>query len=123
MKYLIAITFFLFSSLAFSQVNLFISIPHENIYLVNAKKLCGTNSSLRFCIEHGRHAGEKELFCNSKKYNCEDNKNLFSLKQYVLDESNLSSECIIAIDANKIYKNGKLAKFYVTSAIETACEI
>ncbi len=122
MKLLILIGVLFFSSFAFAQSKLFKSIPNDHAFLIKAKSECEKSINLRFCAEFGNARGEIELFCNPNKYNCTENKNLFTLKQYVLDESRLSEECLISLEISKVYKNGMLASYYVTSEIHPNCE-
>ncbi len=123
MKNLIIIGICIFSPLAFAQNKLFKSIPSADSFLIKAKSECETNPNYRFCHEYGGAYGEVELFCNNTKYNCMEHENLYTLKQYILEESRLSEECIKSLEIKKIYKNGKLANYYVTSVLNPGCEV
>lgn len=122
MRNLFFIGICIFSPFAFSQHKLFNSIPSAHSFSIKAKAECEANPNLRFCKEYGSAHGEIELFCNTNKYNCTEHRNLYTLKQYILDESRLSEACIKSFGINKIYKNGKLASYYVTSELYPGCE-
>lgn len=120
MRSILVVTGLLLSFLCMGEGNFVVSLPSENIFKAHAGILCKERPSFRICKENSRNIIPTEFFCNSKKLDCQNPKNYFTLVQYVAEEQRISVNCIKNLVRREKYKNGKRSG-YVSYSLKEKC--
>lgn len=96
---------------AFSEEELVVALPENNIFVMSKSAACKGNPNLWMCRGKKPYSGTVKLYCNTSKSDCSRVDKRLTIRDFIASERSLAPSCIASINHKIIVTSGKVGKY------------